>query len=58
MLLHKHFTQQLLHLSEQRVALPFAGVVVAIFISTAHCARFATSTQFKPELNNSPFTET
>jgi hypothetical protein len=36
-------------------ALPFAGeVVVAIVVATACYARVATSTQFKPELNNSP----
>jgi hypothetical protein len=40
-------------------ALPFVGeVVVAIDVATTRCARVAASTQFKPELNNSPFTET
>jgi hypothetical protein len=32
-------------------------VVVAIVVATARCTRVATSTQFKPELNNSPFTK-
>jgi len=55
LLMQLNFAQQL-HLSEipKEPALPFVGVVVA----TARCTRVATSTQFKPELNNSPFTET
>jgi len=32
-------------------------VVVAIVVATARCTRVATITEFKPELNNSPFTK-
>jgi hypothetical protein len=39
--------------------LPFAGeVVVAIVAATARFTRVATTREFKPELNNLPFTET
>jgi hypothetical protein len=57
MLLQLNFAQQL-HLSEipKEPALIFVGeVVVAIVVATARCTRVATSTQLKPELNNSPF---
>jgi hypothetical protein len=33
------------------------AIVVAIVVATARCTRVATSTQIKPELNNSPFTK-
>jgi hypothetical protein len=34
--------------------LPFVEVVVAIVVATARCTWVATSTEFKPELNNLP----
>jgi hypothetical protein len=33
------------------------AIVVAIVVATARCTRVATSTEFKPELNKSPFTK-
>jgi len=54
---------QLLHLPEanfscQRDNNAFVGeVVVAIVAATTRCTSVATSTEFKPELNNLPLTE-
>ena len=62
MLMQQHFTQ-LLHLSEAKTlvdketTVPIVGEVVDVVVAIARCPRVATTTEFKPELNNLPFIE-